>query len=397
MDTRLLILALGTFSIGTDSYVVAGILPQLARSFDTSVAAAGQFVSVYSLTYAVLTPVAATLTAHWPRRRVLFLGLLVFIAGNVLTATQASFGLALAARALAGLGGALFTPAAGAAAAALVGPERRGAALAVVLAGLSAATALGAPIGTLVASVGDWRTTLWCVAALGALAAIGIFAALPDLPSPAPLGLRARLAPIRDRRVAVTLATTAVVMFGVFLVYTYISVVFDRASHGSGALLAALMSIWGIGATIGSLRAGTLTDRHGSRRVINAAVALLAVNFALMPWSSASFGSAALALALWGMCGWGLVVPQQHRLIALEPALAPVLLALNAAAIYIAIAASGAAGALLLRIVDPHVLPLLSAGLIATGIVFAELAYRIGRPASRSPSAPARAPAQARR
>ena len=59
MDYRLLILALGTFCIGTDAYVVAGILPQVARSFDVGVAAAAQFVSVYSLSYALLTPVMA--------------------------------------------------------------------------------------------------------------------------------------------------------------------------------------------------------------------------------------------------------------------------------------------------------------------------------------------------
>ena len=151
MNYRLIVLALGTFAIGTDAYVVAGILPAVARSFDVSIPAAGQFVTVYSFAYAVLTPVMATLTAHWPRRRVLVADLAVFIAGNILTVTQPTFELALANRAIAGLGGAIVIPTAGAAAAALVTPERRGFALAVVLAGLSAAIAMGAPIGTLIA------------------------------------------------------------------------------------------------------------------------------------------------------------------------------------------------------------------------------------------------------
>ena len=115
---------------------------------------AGQFVTVYALAYAVLTPIMATLTAHWPRRRVLNGGLIVFVAGNILTGTLRTFGLALAARAVAGLGAAMFSPAASATAAALVAPERRGRALAIVLAGLSGATARGAPVGTLVASFG---------------------------------------------------------------------------------------------------------------------------------------------------------------------------------------------------------------------------------------------------
>jgi len=384
VDYRLLILALGTFAIGTDSYVVAGILPQVGKSFSTGVAAAAQFVSVYSLSYAVFTPVMATIAANWPRRRVLLLGLAAFVASNALTAMAPTFALALAGRALAGFGGALFVPAASAAATALVPPERRGRALAIVLAGLSGATALGAPIGTLIASVGDWRTTLWFVAALGALAAAGVRASLPGMSAAARVTLRERFAPLWDLRVAATLGTTLLVMFGVFLVYTYLSVVFDRATAGKGPLLALLMSIWGIGATTGSLKAGGLTDRYGNRRVLNVAVTILAIDFALLPWTSATLGSAAVALAVWGMCGWGLVVSQQHRLVALDPGLAPLLIALNASAIYLAIGASGAAGALLATGIDAHYLPLIGAAFIAAGGLLGELAYRLA--AAKAPT-----------
>jgi predicted MFS family arabinose efflux permease len=64
LNPRLLVLADGTFAIGTDAYVMAGILPRVAHSFDVTVAVAGQLVTVYALTYGLLTPVMA-LTAHW--------------------------------------------------------------------------------------------------------------------------------------------------------------------------------------------------------------------------------------------------------------------------------------------------------------------------------------------
>lgn len=379
MNKRLLVLTLGTFAIGTDSYVVAGILPNVAHSFGVGVAAAGQFVTVYSLAYALLTPIMATLLAPWPRRHVLISGLVVFVAGNLLTGTLRTFGLALAARAVAGLGAAMFSPAASATAAALVAPERRGRALAIVIAGLSAATALGAPIGTLVATFGDWRTTIWFVAGLGALASLGVLALLPDVPTASALRLRARLEPLGDARVAATLATTLLVMFGVFLVYTYISVVFDRATGGNGTHLAALIAVWGIAATIGNLAAGHLTDRFGDRRIVNLAILILALDFALMPWSSKSLGPALFALAVWGACGWGLIVSQQHRLIGIAPGLAPILLALNAASIYLAVSASGAVGGLVMGMLGSHDLPFVSTFLILGGIVTAELAHRLIR------------------
>jgi predicted MFS family arabinose efflux permease len=41
MDRRLLALTLGMFALGTDSFVVAGVLLEIARGFDVSIGAAG--------------------------------------------------------------------------------------------------------------------------------------------------------------------------------------------------------------------------------------------------------------------------------------------------------------------------------------------------------------------
>lgn len=53
MDRRLLVLASGMFATGTDSFVVAGVLPQIAHSFDVSIGAAGQMTTAYALSFAV--------------------------------------------------------------------------------------------------------------------------------------------------------------------------------------------------------------------------------------------------------------------------------------------------------------------------------------------------------
>ncbi len=390
MDIRLLVLALGTFSIGTDSFVVAGILPDVARSFDIEVATAGQLITVYALTYALMTPVMATLTAHWQRRTVLVAGLFVFIAGNVLTAVLPTYDLVLASRALAGLGGAIFTPAASAMAAALVAPEMRGRALAIVMAGLSGATALGAPIGTLVGNLGDWRLTMWFVAALGLLAMVGVRTLLPQMTPPSALRLRERLAPVADPRVAMTLLTTLFVLSGLYTVYTYISIAFERATDGDGSRLAALISIWGVAAIVGNLLAGSLTDKFGSRRIINISLVVAILDFAFMPMFNVTFAGASVVLVIWGIAGWGILVPQQHRLIGIAPSKAPLVIALNAAAIYVGVSLSGALGAVVLHVLDPSFLAPVGAILILAGLVSAELANRliVGRIPTPAAAAP---------
>jgi DHA1 family inner membrane transport protein len=176
---RAAVLTVGTFAVGTDAFVVAGVLPDLARSLHVGVAQAAQLVTVFALAYAVLAPVLAAVTGRWPRRKLLLTALLVFVLGNVATALAPSYALVVAARLLAAAGAAMFTPNASATAAALVPPGQRARAISWVVFGLTSSTALGAPLGTFLASVLSWRETMWFVAALGGLAALVIVRGLP--------------------------------------------------------------------------------------------------------------------------------------------------------------------------------------------------------------------------
>ncbi|MFE7246199.1 MFS transporter, partial [Streptomyces sp. NPDC057580] len=338
MYRSLLVLTAAMFAIGTDSFVIAGILPNAAHSLGVDIGTAGWLITAYAFTYAILGPVMAAATTRWPRRTLFLTGLGIFVVGNLLTALVPDFGMALFARALAGLGGAMVTPTAVAAAAALAPPERRGRAISTVMAGLSAATALGAPLGTAIGSLtGDWRATMLFVSALGLLAAAGIALLLPKIPNPPLVPLRARLAPLGDRRIGLTLLTTLLLFTGLYTVYSYIAEGLDRATGGSGTTLAILLFVWGVASTIGTLGSGNLVDRLGSRPIINTALVALALDFALLPWSSAHLATAVVALVVWGLCGWGFLTPQTHRLIGAMPAAAPMLTGLNSATVYVGV------------------------------------------------------------
>src|ERR1700753_1226174 len=86
MDRRLLTLALGMFALGTDSFVIAGVLPEISHSFHVTVGAAGQLTTVYAIAYALLSPTAAAAFAHVERKKLMLLGLGIFIFANLATA-----------------------------------------------------------------------------------------------------------------------------------------------------------------------------------------------------------------------------------------------------------------------------------------------------------------------
>ncbi len=124
MDRRLLVLAAGMFAVGTDNFVVAGILPSISTSLNTSASAAGQMVSIYALSFAILAPVVAAVAGGWSRKFLLLSALGIFVVGNALSAVANDLNIVLISRALAGLGAAMFAPTALGAAASLVAHEK---------------------------------------------------------------------------------------------------------------------------------------------------------------------------------------------------------------------------------------------------------------------------------
>ena len=382
------VLAFGAFAVGTDAFVIAGLLPDISRSLSVSVGAAGQLVSVFSLAYAVLSPMLAALTGHWSRRAVLVAALLVFAVGNVATALVPGYPLVLAARVLAAAGAALFTPNAGATAATLAGDRSRGQAIAVVTLGLTCSMVVGAPLGTAIGNAWGWRATMWFVTALAAVVVPIIALRLPRLRSAGAPGLRQRLAPLTDLRLVRVLAGTLLAFVGIYLPYTYISAVFAPALGGDDSRVAVLLLAFGVAGTVGNLVAGKLADRYGPRRVVVTATLVLTAVFLVMPPTRGVLAWVVPVVALAGFCSWSVTTPQQHRAIALSPAGAgPLAVSLNASVLYLAVSLSSAIGAVALeRSGSAGVLPMIAAGFVLAAAVLTWLSGPAERHARPSPT-----------
>ncbi|MGG7572024.1 MFS transporter [Streptomyces sirii] len=363
MRLRLLLLALGTFAVGTDTMVTAGILGLVARDLDISLPAAGQMVTVFALSYAVLAPVLATAAARWPRRRVLLTALTVFTLANALSAVAPNYPVLLATRVLAAAGAALYTPTANAVATTLVPPERRGRALATVLGGMTVATALGVPLGTYLGRT-DWRLTMWLVVALGAAAFLGLALLLRGLPAPtAAPDLRTRLAPLRDRRVLGATATTLVFFLAINVVYIYLGAAVGSATGGDAGRLSLIMLVAGIASVAGNWLGGRAVDRLGTRAVLLAGSGAAAAAYLALPWLSGTMAGALLYSAVSPLAAWAVAVALPHRMASIDPPNAPLLISLNSSALYLGIAAAGGAGSLALTVLGNRWFPLASTAL----------------------------------
>ncbi|WP_344740454.1 MFS transporter, partial [Pseudonocardia halophobica] len=97
------VLGLGSFAIGTDMFVLAGVLTGTAADLAVAPSEAGLALAVYAGTYAIGAPVLGTLLGG-RRLRPLLLGSIAAVGvAAVATALAPSLGVLMAARALAAL------------------------------------------------------------------------------------------------------------------------------------------------------------------------------------------------------------------------------------------------------------------------------------------------------
>ncbi|MEH6521002.1 MFS transporter [Sulfitobacter sp.] len=343
---RFLIPALSAcnFVIGVGAFVIIGLLEPLGQDLNRSPAQAGQLMTVYAVAYALLSPILVALTGSIGRRRVMTAGFVLFALAAAVSAMAPNFAVLSGARIIAAAGAGLFTPLAAAVAAALYPEEQRARVLAAVFFGLTLSQVMGVPAGSWIAYTFGWRWALWLVLALAVPCTLLIWTRVP-------LGLRFQPVSMRDLRdtlsegrLMLAIGFTATFIGAQYVLFTYIAPLLSETMGFSRNGITMVLMVSGVGAVIGNILGGLLSDRFGWRITLTglclAQVILMPV-FSFLPLSETHLF---IAILLWAMCSWSFMAAQQTRLINIAGRRAPVVLALNAAAVYAGAAIGSAIG-----------------------------------------------------
>jgi len=297
------LLAAGTFLMGTTEFVVAGILPEVARAFDTTIAHAGLTITVFAIGMIVGAPAMALLTLRLPQRVTLTLALAVFAGGHVVVALTDDFALLLAMRFVTALATGAFWAVAAVVGARVAGPSASSRALGVVLGGGMLANVLGVPLGAFAGQALGWHGPFWALALLAAALAFPIVRLVPAPdPSVALPSHRAELRSLRSGRLWLALAACVAVNAGVMSIYSYISpLLTDRAGLPATAVPIVLL-VFGIGALVGNLIGGRLGDTRPFAAPLSMMALTLVAAAGLLAFSTSAV-AAVVSIALLGLVG----------------------------------------------------------------------------------------------
>ncbi|WP_326824927.1 MFS transporter [Streptosporangium sp. NBC_01756] len=295
----LLALSVSAFVVGTAEYIIAGLLPQVASDLHISVGAAGQAVTAYALGVVIGGPLVTILTVRLPRKG-LALGLMaLFAAGSAVCALAPSYEILLAGRVMSSLSHAAFLALSLVVAVSAVPAERAGRAMAFVISGMTVATLLGVPLGTLLGQQAGWRAPFAVLVVLAGAGIVLLALALPRQPATV-TDLRREIGVLARRPVIMAIVTTAVGYSGVAAVFTYIAPMLTEITGFAPPVVSALLLAYGTGSVLGNLAAGRLTDRFPSatlRGVFGSLTVLLVLTPFAVLWKPAAV-PAVLALGL---------------------------------------------------------------------------------------------------
>ncbi|SMC18348.1 Predicted arabinose efflux permease, MFS family [Andreprevotia lacus DSM 23236] len=352
MPLALLALTISAFAIGTTEFVIVGLIPTMAADLGVSVPSAGLLVSLYALGVAIGAPLLTALTGRMPRKVLLIALMALFTAGNLLAWLAPGYGPLVLARVLTGLAHGVFFSIGSTIATGLVSRDKAASAIATMFSGLTVALVTGVPLGTFIGQHLGWRATFLAVAALGVLAMLASLLFVPrHLPHAPPARLLQQLQVLRQPRLLLVYAMTAIGYGGSFIAFTFLAPILQQLAGFSANAVGLVLLVYGVSVAIGNVWGGRLADRRGPIAALQLIFAgLAAVLFTLSltaphPWLAVFTVLAWGAFAFGNVPGLQVYVVQQAQRHA--PHAVDVASGLNIAAFNLGIAFGAWAGGLI--------------------------------------------------
>ena len=364
----LLTMALMGFLLIATETMPAGLLPQLAAGLDITEGTAGQFVSAYALGTVVAAMPAAAMTRGMRRKPVFVIGILGFLAANLVTAFSTDIVLSLGARLLAGAFSGLLWGMLAGYARRITAPEHAGRALSVASLGTPVGLAVGTPFGSWLGTTLDWRWSFGVLSILTVLTVLLAVFLVPDAPGQRATTRVPLVRVLRIPGVAVVLAVIVTWMLGHNILYTYIG----SYLHTAGLPLPVVVAlvVFGAAAIAGIAITGAVIDK-GLRRLVLLSLGAFIAAGVIFIVGHASVAAIVTAIVLWGIAFGGAAAQLQTAISAASGDNADVANAMLGVAFNLAIFAAGVGGAVVISNVDGLVLPAVMAGLAAIALIIA--------------------------
>ena len=351
MDRKLSLLGFAVmFLIGSDTFVIAPLLPSLAKAYDVSTTQSGWLVSIYAIGYALTGLVSGPISDRGNRRIILTLGMVVFALATAACAVSPGFWTMFVLRFITGGAAAVAAPQVWAMIPALVGPDQK-----IVLrvmgyttAGLSIAQVVGVPLGSLLAII-DWRIIFPIIGICALALTVTLWYQVPDLRPTATAKKVPYLTLLHAPQAFTRFLSYLVYTLAFFTVFTYAPTWLEDGLGTSKVTVALIVLAGGIGNTIGSLFGVRLTGRMTPVRSIYLSAAVMGIAYLVLAVSPPPIVVGLMFLPLFA-CGGAMLSVRMLHLQQLDSTARGTVSTLTSAVMYLGTTVAGLIGGPLLTL-----------------------------------------------
>ncbi|WP_432072108.1 MFS transporter [Streptomyces wuyuanensis] len=330
----------------TTELMPIGLLTPLSESLHVSVGAAGLMVTAQGVAAGLGVPFIVAWTRRVNRRRLLTVLLGVLAVGNLITSIAPNYPLILGTRLIMGFASGVFW-AIGVSMAMRIVPEKHAnRAAAVVMSGISIATVVGIPLGTLLESASDWRATFLIWSGLSALVFLAVAFTIPSLPSANAVSVREVFGlPVKNVALRVVLVMVVFFVLGHFGAYTFVRPYLEESASATVGFITVVLIVFGIGGAIGNFIGGQTVNKSLRGSFIVGGLILIGALVMLLTIGTNDIGVIA-AMILWGLAFGVVQLSQINMTLAAAPETFEAAMSLNTMAYNTCIALGALVGGL---------------------------------------------------
>ncbi|KHE73090.1 MFS transporter [Halobacillus sp. BBL2006] len=349
MNKKVYLLALVAFVVGTVELIIGGTLDLVAEDLGVTLGQAGLLITIFSLVFAIASPVLLTLTARVERKSLTLWTLFIFFLGNILAFFSPSYAILMIARVFTAASGSLLVVLGVTIASAIVRTEYRGRAIGTIFMGISGSLVLGVPIGLTIGNAFGWRAPFLLISIM-TLFSMGAVAFLLEKIEPKPvLSIKKQLETLKNQKIFSAQLTSFLFLTGHLTLYAYLTPFLKSTMGLDGTWVSIVYFIFGVAAVSGGGFGGFLSDKLGSEKSILGIISVFALAIFVIPYVTFSLHVFLFVMMIWSALSWAITPAQQNYLITSAPETADIQQSLNNSALHLGIALGSTIGAMVIE------------------------------------------------
>lgn len=284
------------FTLGSNEFIILGIVSDLAREFHVSVSAVGYLITMYALVYAAGIPVMMSLTSKWGNYTKLIVFLATFTVSNFVSAMTVNYVTFAISRVVSALLIGTLIALALSFTTQIAEAHHRSKLVTWIFSGFSIASVLGVPLYAFITTHFSWRFSFVVIGVVSFMVTILLAFILPKWHGVSADSVVKQFAIFKDVQILLGMAIVIFSAAGVYAFYTYLEPILRDILHFNSNIISLILVIYGATALISNQLSGYLDRRFGLPGV--SITALVTIGLFILSRLLLHFTAAGLVLLL---------------------------------------------------------------------------------------------------